>query len=1324
MFRNRMFAGAIAFASTVMCVSAPTPSLAQTAAPEDAPLYLKGWEPKDGSALAQNSNEMESIPDSVRATDKSLKAQPVVGAMTRANAIGTMNLRYLPSGKAFLIKRYIERPENEGPPPHPTLLPGTEGTSSAEPDTGNGQATMSAPLAPAPAPIANFAGLDYNTWGAGHPPDTNGDVGPNYYIQTVNTSIGIYDKATGANVAAFTFDSFMSQGNFGNLCDTDNYGDPVVVYDSFEDRWIISDFAFTASGGVITSPAVYECFAVSRTGDPVSGGWYFYSDIATDNFPDYPKFGIWNDGLYRSANQFGPGVAGSGFVGTRVWAYNKAQMYAGAATVQIVHFDTPDAGDFTLLPSNARLQTGTPPAGTPNYFVSLWEYLNAQNVYAFHVDWARPSLSTFALVGTPAASSSWTNATTLNNITTPGGYGLDPLYIRAMMQNQYTNIGGVESLWNVHNVPMATTSPPYAPRYYQINVSGGTIAASDVQSANHAPDNTSSRWAASVAVDRKGDMAVGYSLADSATNPKIMYAGRLAGDAINTITQTEQTLIAGGGTQATSSYNRWGDYSAMTLDPDGCTFWYTNEYYATNSVNWQTRVGSFTYPSCTPVGGGGTLSGTVTDTTTSNPIIGATVMLGNRSATTNASGNYSLFVPAGSYPTENATAAGYNTVSVNAVAVSDGGTTTQNFALTGAPANACYTDTTQSDFQTADLVNIDLGSSAGNAELTSSSSATTALQETVISSGFSFTNTSWTGQVFTPTVTGTLTGADFDLFCSGCSGANPNITVSLRATSGSSAATAVPTGADLDVATIPGFNDNASGGYHSVTFTGGQTLTAGTRYALVLRVASARTGLQAYVISNSTGSNPYAGGSNVTSTNSGGTWTTKTRSMGFHVTVATPVTYATPGSLTSNAKDANPASAYNPTWTTLSWTGTAPANTTLRLQAAGSNAATGPFNFVGPDGTSATYFNSGDSLSQFNGSRYVKYQASLATSNTSATPVLSDVTLCSVNQGPPTKLAFTTQPPSSSVSGSVFAATVSVQDASGNVVTTDNSNVTIALAGGTLGANLAGTLTVQAVNGVATFSGLSVDKAGTGYTLHATDAGLTPADSSAFNIVAGAAAAISFTTQPATNANVTAGSPITLVAHVVDGAGNAVAGESVALAIASGFAGSTLTATSPQATNASGDAMFNNVSLNKVGTGTLSVTDGALIATSNSFNIVAASPDHLAFTPAPPSSIAQGQTLGSVTVTEYDAFDNQVTADSTTQVSLVAGSCSGTALGTQALAGGVVTFATTQTFMTVASGVNLSAAAGANPPTVAASTFDVIANGDFVFSDGFDGCRP
>src|SRR5262249_13192070 len=139
------------------------------------------------------------------------------------------------------IKR--ERPEHEDPDSTPTRAPGSPAPGTPEPS----QQSIPSANAPAPGTVANFAGLDFANWGAAHPPDTNGDVGPNHYIQSINSSFGIFDKL-GTPLARFTLDTLMSQGAFGNLCDTDNFGDPVVVYDSFEDRWVISDFAFQVNG--------------------------------------------------------------------------------------------------------------------------------------------------------------------------------------------------------------------------------------------------------------------------------------------------------------------------------------------------------------------------------------------------------------------------------------------------------------------------------------------------------------------------------------------------------------------------------------------------------------------------------------------------------------------------------------------------------------------------------------------------------------------------------------------------------------------------------------------------------------------------------------------------------------------------------------------------------------------------------------------------------------------------------------------------------------------------------------------------------------------
>src|SRR5262249_31318599 len=156
--------------------------------------------------------------------------RPVERTM-RSGGSTSIDLRALP----LRPRRERERPEREEPPLNPVELPGAPRPLALVPPTRE---------APAPAPILDFDGLDR----------ANCDAGPNHYIQSVNTSVGIYNKSDGSLIAAFTFDTLMSQGNFGNQCDTENFGDPVVLYDTFEDRWVITDFAFTLDAGGNVNP--------------------------------------------------------------------------------------------------------------------------------------------------------------------------------------------------------------------------------------------------------------------------------------------------------------------------------------------------------------------------------------------------------------------------------------------------------------------------------------------------------------------------------------------------------------------------------------------------------------------------------------------------------------------------------------------------------------------------------------------------------------------------------------------------------------------------------------------------------------------------------------------------------------------------------------------------------------------------------------------------------------------------------------------------------------------------------------------------------------
>jgi kumamolisin len=414
------------------------------------------------------------------------------------------------------------------------------------------------------------------------------------------------------------------------------------------------------------------------------------------------------------------------------------------------------------------------------------------------------------------------------------------------------------------------------------------------------------------------------------------------------------------------------------------------------------------YPALSLLTGSGVLHGTVT--AGGSPAAGATVtasgFAGSFTATANGSGAYQFASLAPGTYSLTASAAGYSNGSAGGVAVSNGGTTTQDFALnTPAPTSACATDTSQADFQagTSSSTSLDLVTTPGTAKLFTGSSGSVADQTCMDStSGFAFTNTSWGGQTFTPSVSGLLTRIDLFLFCSSCSGANPNIIVSVRNTS-----SGLPTGADLASVTLAGFNDGGAGTWTSANFAAPITVNAGTVYAVVFRLAATRLGSQAYVSSGTTAGggdgDVYAGGRRCTSTNSGGTWACSTVSTAAadddFVSWVKPSVVSTSVDLTSAVKDSNPLPLAPAHWTSLSWTGTTPASTTLRFQAAASNGPSGPFNFIGPDGTSGTFFTTSPAPlpnAFFNG-RYLKYKATLGATAAGTTPTLSDVTVCSDN---------------------------------------------------------------------------------------------------------------------------------------------------------------------------------------------------------------------------------------------------------------------------------------------------------------------------------------
>jgi hypothetical protein len=459
------------------------------------------------------------------------------------------------------------------------------------------------------------------------PPDTNGAVGDTQYVQWVNLAFAVFDKATGAKMYGPAAGDTLWSG-FGGPCENDNDGDPIVQYDKAAKRWIMTQFAVAAG------PPYYQCVAVSKTSDATGQYYrYIFPLAGFPDFNDYPKLGVWPDAYYMSFNMFQP--PSSFFSGAKACAMERSKMLIGDQTagMQCFQFDT---SVDSLLPSDLD-GTTAPPAGSPDYFMNFGS--NSLNLWAFHVDWTNPSLTIFTgPVTIPVAAF----GEACNGGTCIPQYGtsqkLDSLGDRLMYRLAYRNFGDHESLVVNHSV---TAGNSVGVRWYEIRNPGTTPTM--YQQGTYAPDSNY-RWMGSIAMDKAGNIALGYSVSSSSMYPAVRYTGRVPADALGTM-EAESSIIEGTGSQ-TRSLSRWGDYSAISVDPvDDCTFWYTNQYLkSSGTFNWSTRIVSFRFPSCGTPPATYSISGTITQSG-GGALSGVTVTLSGDATgttTTDSNGNYSF----------------------------------------------------------------------------------------------------------------------------------------------------------------------------------------------------------------------------------------------------------------------------------------------------------------------------------------------------------------------------------------------------------------------------------------------------------------------------------------------------------------------------------------------------------------------------------------------------------------------------------------------------------------------------------------------------------
>ncbi len=427
------------------------------------------------------------------------------------------------------------------------------------------------------------------------PPDTNGDVGATYYVQTINLLMAVYRKSDGVKIFGPVGVNSLWAG-FGGICQTNNDGDPTVLYDDAAGRWVISQFAIGADG--------HQCVAVSTSSDP-TGSYYRYDFVVSPGkFNDYPKMGIWADGYYITANQFG-----ASYEGVIAVAFERARMLSGLSA-QMVKFGPLACGTecpFSLQP--AHWDGGTaPPSGSPEPFIMAWDdeswgvgsNSDGYRMWEFSVSWTAPGSSTFVAlpqVNSPEFDANFCNYSRSCIPQPRPGEKLDASGQFTMYRAMYRNFGTHESIVISHSTDLANNNKSRSGvRWAEVrdNGSGWVLH----QSGTFSADTSNSRWMPTIAQDKQGNIAIGYNISGTGTNPGIRYATRNSGDTLGTM-GGEQVLVNGGGTQRSSS-NRWGDYASMSVDPsDGCTFWLTGEYYANSgSFDFKTRIGSFKVPGC------------------------------------------------------------------------------------------------------------------------------------------------------------------------------------------------------------------------------------------------------------------------------------------------------------------------------------------------------------------------------------------------------------------------------------------------------------------------------------------------------------------------------------------------------------------------------------------------------------------------------------------------------------------------------------------------------------------------------------------------------
>jgi len=470
------------------------------------------------------------------------------------------------------------------------------------------------------------------------PSDSNIAVSSNYIVETVNVDFAVYNKS-GGTLAGPTSIFGLFAGLSGD-CGSGTAGDPIVLYDRAADRWVLSMIGNTY-------PSTYsECIAVSKTNNP-TGAYYVYGYSFGSKLNDYPKLSTWataDNSAYLATYDI---FSGSNFIGVDICGFDRAKLQAGNNTAALLCKMTPSS-EFSYLPSD--MDGPTPPVdGTPGLFIShhsgspgtLYLRKLTLNFATATATLSSPTSISVANYSNACHSSCVPQSGTSQLLDALGDLTMYRFAVRHFADHDRATLN--YSVVNGSSV---------AVRWYELYDPAGAVTVN--QQGTFAPDSTY-RWMGSIAEDQDADIGLGYSASSSSLYPAVRFTGRLSTDALGTM-ESEASILAGSGSQLPYTCmngpcgNRWGDYTAMQVDPsDDCTFWYVDQYEPSNGdFNWHTRIASFKFSNCvfsisatpssqTTYAGGGT-----TFTVTVSPVNGftGTVALSVAGLPTGATGTF------------------------------------------------------------------------------------------------------------------------------------------------------------------------------------------------------------------------------------------------------------------------------------------------------------------------------------------------------------------------------------------------------------------------------------------------------------------------------------------------------------------------------------------------------------------------------------------------------------------------------------------------------------------------------------------------------------